>query len=1159
MPILQPAIDTLGLAAPYLGPWFDDPAMTLAAPDTLPGSGDLSVTLQFGAAINPRWLPPATGVLSLHVATALRPAALAHLRKPDASAAFTDGALVALFSLLPEVAERLDTLTRCIPAADGSGTGAAPSRARVQCLALEFPDNAAARLADILPPLGLNLAAQDPTLNDPALTFGLQLSADGTTLDNDPRPMADLLQPGKLPLIGDFEGLVQLQQADSGQLRLHAFDQRGRPLDPGAVAAWWAALAAQYPELWAAGLTSPLPGSANDQRTVAVAPALTLQVVNAHEGPVGTTLQGRLDLAAAGMTPLALDNLWTQQPGAANTTVGFLPAPAGAGVRDDAPVPRAAALPSGRYAGQVVLWSGPASTPLARDFVRVAVVELEEHLVGQRRVRPANGTPEQNRRADAQQRFSTRVNIAQSLGPALLDSVDAATAAALAVISGNNAQIVAGALDADWGALPGLPAAVLPANFPATLPDMLAPCTLHGGDANANATPKLGQRVLLQISGLAAQAGYWLRAWPVGFDLATGERPALTGGAGRVQNSGNVALVVELPDGAGSGQLGVRFALTAPGGRTREYTEQRFSRPNASGQGSSGRPWGGNGATAWLLCEQGQKLGGLPGAGSIASGTTVVEVVAGGFALIDRSTIPPTAFDALTAASAVTAGDTLELTQPAFKAMPDGVVGANAAPTWKNAALHRAARGGTSPLTASSQPFASQERLDQAAASRAPAAACIWTAPSLARYHELGSHHSGHPGAPAAVEVHGTGVRLNGPAAWLVAEHTDDRIFSDAPALVTAATGLPDAPAVPPGANIWAAVLKTVAAAVEGDSGFGDKVVSNVDATQAYVFEPADGGLPARSYGDIKTWYDAHFVQTVAGIDVMGTRLPAAAGWSQPRIDAAKRAMDRRALEAGWGLREAMASISAALARAEDFVYIETPALDLAGIGPDAEVLLAQLMLRMVDRPLLCVLLCVPGRLMPGWPKSVELTRNQNLHDALGDLRAGTAAQGALGIFGGDRMAVFAPSAGQGRALRSSATTVIVDDAYAITGSTHLWRRGLSFDSSLAVAVFDEQLSAGRPADIVALRRSLVARQLSLPAGRVPDDPVALVAAIHRYNQLRSSRVSQAALVRPKLQAPGGPGWGPNDGWNPDGSYKPDANVLDLLYAFLQSNQDELA
>ena len=50
---------------------------------------------------------------------------------------------------------------------------------------------------------------------------------------------------------------------------------------------------------------------------------------------------------------------------------------------------------------------------------------------------------------------------------------------------------------------------------------------------------------------------------------------------------------------------------------------------------------------------------------------------------------------------------------------------------------------------------------------------------------------------------------------------------------------------------------------------------------------------------------------------------------------------------------------------------------------------------------------------------------------------------------------------------------MIVDDAYTLTGTTHLWRLGPSFDSSLAVVVFDERLTGGRPQEICQFRHRL--------------------------------------------------------------------------------------
>jgi len=97
----------------------------------------------------------------------------------------------------------------------------------------------------------------------------------------------------------------------------------------------------------------------------------------------------------------------------------------------------------------------------------------------------------------------------------------------------------------------------------------------------------------------------------------------------------------------------------------------------------------------------------------------------------------------------------------------------------------------------------------------------------------------------------------------------------------------------------------------------------------------------------------------------------------------------------------------------------------------------------------------------------------------------------------GERFVLFSPNAGPGRSMRMASTTVIVDDAYAFTGSTHLWRRGLTFDSSYAMALFDGATTAGRSAAIATFRTTLMADRLGLPlVNDLPRDPADIVTAM---------------------------------------------------------------
>jgi hypothetical protein len=166
--------------------------------------------------------------------------------------------------------------------------------------------------------------------------------------------------------------------------------------------------------------------------------------------------------------------------------------------------------------------------------------------------------------------------------------------------------------------------------------------------------------------------------------------------------------------------------------------------------------------------------------------------------------------------------------------------------------------------------------------------------------------------------------------------------------------------------------------------------------------------------------------------------------------------------------------------------------------------------------------------------------RDQALVEALAQLQGGGRAP---------RVAVISPSAGTGRGLLLASTTVIVDDAFLMTGTTHLWRRGLSFDSSVAVALFDERLDEGRPAELRAARRALIAGRLGLPEAEVPDDPDALVSAARALVE----RGGLGRLGTAGLRLPADPadtahgGFTELDLWDPDGTPPPGLNPVAFL------------
>jgi hypothetical protein len=158
--------------------------------------------------------------------------------------------------------------------------------------------------------------------------------------------------------------------------------------------------------------------------------------------------------------------------------------------------------------------------------------------------------------------------------------------------------------------------------------------------------------------------------------------------------------------------------------------------------------------------------------------------------------------------------------------------------------------------------------------------------------------------------------------------------------------------------------------------------------------------------------------------------------------------------------------------------------------------------------------------------------------------------------FDPDRFALFSPGAGAGRSVRFASTSVIVDDAFAFTGTTHLWRRGLTFDSSIAAAVFDERLVDGRPQEIRTFRRRLLAGRLGLQETKIPDDPGELVGAIRDLDLTSSFRLAARPILPPARIVPTDDY--PKDGdravWDPDGVRTATSfSLVNIITFFLQA------
>ena len=1106
MVLLTPAPGTLGLASPAIGPWFKDPAadppaLTIPLPDA-----DLAcpITLPVGL----EWWAPAGGIASWLIATPARPRPLAGLRQADGTPAFGNGATVILFSLLPEVAERLAALTAIVPRPEGGALPAAntPARPRLARLALEIAPGA------LTPAATLNLFGPDfPTditsNADKAAYLGLTF---GATLGNADAPAAILARPGK-----DDRVIVKNRGGGVLSVKLWAFDTRGRPLDAGAVAEMlgWMAQSAQWQNLHASS-------DATEQRTAQAAPGRVVHLVSAHEGPVSPEITARLQVS--GLTPRGGSAIVYQLDGAPAIS---LTAAADANT-DTAPLARIAPLPLGPYAAVSAAtpfagWTDTGTPhPLPRDFLRVALTDVEAHLTGQTRAGD-NTNPQQDPRR--------RITALQNSAPSVMHlTTDGATAAAMAVLRAGPASLMAPELDTDWGAQTPAP---IGAGDLAGFDTIAFTVRAIAGEGTAAGGTVTGQRVAVHFNE-TLPPGAWVRLWTHGRDTATGRRFRQTGAAALADAQGSALLALPLPDGAagladGSVTLSLDM-LVVTQGSDRTYTDLRFARPVLVAGARLALPADGSTPAGITLYVPEQATTLSRGAGAMQSGQVVLaisgDLATGAVQMVDPATVLPDDRVADSLPNAATAGDLLITTSPAFGQTPEGSLPQPASPGGP-ARLHRG-RSALSRLDTFGAPSPSQERAEMVAHETATNTGLVGSTPARASLHEATPARLGHPGVTAAEEVHGEGVSLAGPAADALRPLMVERAAADMADFLTRAA-VPFTPATAPsGPTVWSAVLETMSANMAGDS----------------ILRAMVGLVPTFQPGQSWTALKARINNAMASLG-LGT-LDALVNTSTFNETALAAAVDRALWKTGSGVTQFAVAAQGAIARAEDFIYLQSPALDTQTAQAGTIDLIGRIVTRMGQRPDLAVVLCVPEGWLPDRTAKLEEIRKAGVKAALRRL---TEA-------GPDRVVLFSPIAGPGRRLHLASTTICIDDAMLISGTAHLWRRGLTFDSAVSVALFDDTLDEGRPLVVNAARRALMEQMLGLRAGLLPRQAQDCVAALIALNLDGGfGRVQPAAypVAEDSVTA------GDHAVWNPDGT--PPADWATLLAALTASAQTEVS
>ncbi|MEX5307029.1 hypothetical protein RF644_14885 [Kocuria sp. CPCC 205258] len=328
----------------------------------------------------------------------------------------------------------------------------------------------------------------------------------------------------------------------------------------------------------------------------------------------------------------------------------------------------------------------------------------------------------------------------------------------------------------------------------------------------------------------------------------------------------------------------------------------------------------------------------------------------------------------------------------------------------------------------------------------------------------------GDPGNPAGPDVFATGVSVGGQLAQDLALHAMKRAQPAIPLggdtagwiLATAGDNWGPAPLDPPASTVSGVMLETVA---------------------PFCDSPELSLLPLLQPGDT--------VQSV--IDDLAEALDVPSPGVMTANEAQIRTrLQREMVTARRGQRDALWSLRRALGQAREFVYVESAQFTRTArpVGPPAahEVDLVEVLEDALGAdPRLKVMIAVPR--VPDFDRSAP--RYEPFVRAA--LAHRTEAIESLTATFRDRVAAFHPVGFPGRDTRIRSSTVIVDDVFALVGSSHLRRRGMTFDGACDVALIDRQLDErGYSAAVRRFRQRVMANRLGIEEPGTPATTTAL-------------------------------------------------------------------
>ncbi len=853
----------------------------------------------------------------------------------------------------------------------------------------------------------------------------------------EPVPVAMLVHGVTMPGAPQAVRSVEAgEQLDTGTFDVSFHDDRGLPIDPVAVATLFADLARVLGGLVFGDAAMPAVGSAGGLTAItALAGTVTTrcQVIDPHGTgyiPVGTS--GRLRVLGA--TGAALRDI---------PDGGLIDLAAGETIGRTA-----ADLSADQTAGTVGLrwgWSRratlartlltpPAAPPVGRRFVRVTAVDMDWHLLGNRSTADVQGVPKSDGTIPA---FLTPVVRHQCTNFALLPTGIDVLGAVSQIASGFGslgtqvgAAVCSPVIDATV-AMPPVPGLRWP-TFPGATP-----------------IPATQRRPALRATGAV---------------VATRRAAADGPGTDRdvvVTFAGDV-----LPAGMFVRVFPRQFVPIASIGETTSFV-----------RGDGGAAIANTGSPTQVLLVNPFGLGATDTFPDSTNLIVDVVTVADDFTrmIVGSVTLPlgnPVSF----AANPAGFGGTAALSVPAIAALltlpgatsdaPVSLFGIPATapvsnPTGLTGLVRSLASESTAPRRGPRLPTQARfETIVAFGSAAAPGTALAWQAVTsgarLTTESRAADLASGNPGNPAGPDVIACGVRTDGLLAYDIALHAIKRAqpVLPLPAPVTAGWVIStagdnyDTPAPDTAGTVSAVMLETVA---------------------AFVDSPELAALAVPDPGDS--------LQGLLNAAATSLGVPAPTLNNNPRIT---RQLQREVATARSGQRDALWSLNRAFRQAREYVLIMSPQLAVTSRSqPSIPDLVDVLKTRLTSNPRLKLIVCLPTHpdaalAKGGWVRAAFAHR--------------TAALKLLTEAAPGRVAAFHPSGFPGRTAVIRSTVAIVDDVYAMVGTSHLRRRGVTFDGALDVATMDTQLDErGVSATIAAFRQRLLAELLAVP---VPAGPL---------------------------------------------------------------------